>query len=309
METPEHNKVADFTDLRQSPGWAGFLESLGWETFRTKNGVLVGIRKSLFGGVAKVQRPKTAVSSDLEEIDQICKKARIMFVKFEPALGQNLEVLEDSGYFSSRFPLIPPSTIFIDLTKNEPDLWKNISRSGKYSIKRARREGVKIETYQRPSEKVLEEFCLAAGEAAKFKGFLPPILADVKKKVELFGDKSYVVSARDAQGELMAANFYLGFGDCVWFLHGGTSNKGREGRWGHELLWQSFLHFKGLGYKALDLEGRDDPRFPTFTKNWGGFSHFKEKFGGTDVQFPEPYIKLYSPILKLLNRIYGRIPL
>src|SRR3972149_6129899 len=251
MENPKTNKVVD---LRQSPGWEGFLEFLGWKVFRTKNAeIAVAVRKSPFGSVSKVQRPKNVNSTDLAEIEEICKKERVMFTKLEPSLEQDLKVLEDFGYIRSNYPLTPPSTIFIDLRQNEEKLWENLSRSAKYSINRARREAVKIETYQKPSEKVLEEFCRVAKEAAKFKGFIAPSLSDLKTKVKLFGDKSYVIFAKDASGNVTGANFYLGFDDCVWFLHGGTSSTGRKGKWGYELFWQRFLYFKGLGYKLLDL--------------------------------------------------------
>jgi lipid II:glycine glycyltransferase (peptidoglycan interpeptide bridge formation enzyme) len=38
---------------------------------------------------------------------------------------------------------------------------------------------------------------------------------------------------------------------------------------------------------------------------WGGFSHFKEKFGGTIVEFPVPYVKYFNPIIKVISKLYG----
>jgi len=67
-------------------------------------------------------------------------------------------------------------------------------------------------------------------------------------------------------------------------------------------MWESILYFKKIAYKYIDLEGVDDERFPSFTKNWGGFTHFKEKFGGTILKLPPPYIKYYSPILKFFTK-------
>src|SRR3972149_9418788 len=99
-----------------------------------------------------------------------------MFVKIDPALDQTLAVLESAGFIRSFHPLVPPSTIFIDLTKSEMGLWEQISRSGKYSIQRARREGSRIETHQSPSEKILEDFRLVAPDTARVKNILPPPL-------------------------------------------------------------------------------------------------------------------------------------
>src|SRR3989344_9355252 len=126
MENSELNKIVD---VRQSPGWAEFLESLGWKCFRTKSGVSVTVMKSFLGSVAKIQRPRNLTVVDLVEIDEICRRERSMFVKIEPALDQNLALLKSAGYVRSFHPLTPPSTIFIDLTKSEMGLWDQISRS------------------------------------------------------------------------------------------------------------------------------------------------------------------------------------
>ena len=88
-------------------------------------------------------------------------------------------------------------------------------------------------------------------------------------------------------------------------MFGGTTELGRHNKTGYELLWQSILYFKKLGYAWLDLEGVYDPRFPKYLNAWGGFSHFKEKFGGVVVEFPMPYIKYLSPVLKLIAKLYG----
>lgn len=306
MENSELNKIVD---LRQSPGWISFLEFLGWKCFKTSDGVNVAVMKSFLGNVAKVQRPKNLTREDLAEIDDICLRERVMLVKVEPSLGQDLSLMDEFGFSKSSQPLSPPSTIIIDPHLSEEQIWEGLSHSAKYSVRRARREGAKVVAYQSPPEKIVEEFFHIPDETAKFKGFIAPLLSELKKKAADFGDDCHILLVVDGNGKTVGGNFYLGYKKCVWFMHGGITPAGRSGRWGYELFWQSFLYFRDRGYKFLDLEGRDDKRFPGFTKNWSGFTHFKEKFGGQTVQFPYPYIKLYSPALKLLKRIYSVIPL
>lgn len=296
-------------DIRQSREWQEYLESLGWKSVATSNGTKVSILKTLIGTVTKIQKPTVLLAKDLSEIEQICREHKALFIKLEPGLKQDISLLEAAGYKKSFQPLTPPSTILIDLTKSEEALWEGISKSAKYSIRRARREGIKVEFYQKPGDGVLERFVELTKQTEKARKVDSPSLMDLKKKVEIFGDKSFLSLATDANGELMVGNLAFGFGKGTWFLHGGTSHKGRRGRWGYELFWQEFLYLKTHGYEILDMEGVDDGRFPHFTKRWGGFSYFKEKFGGTRVQFPYPYIKLLSPALKLLGKFYATIPL
>src|SRR3989344_69442 len=59
-------------------------------------------------------------------------------------------------------------------------------------------------------------------------------------------------------------------------------------------------------FYKVDLEGISDPRLPKSIVNWGGFSHFKERFNGVHIEFPWPQIKYFSPLLKIIDKIYGR---
>lgn len=284
------------------------MNFLKWEIVTTKADIKIAFLKTLFGTLCKVQRPQPFTAKDLEEIEKLCKKRKAIFVKIEPGFGQEEKVLEKRGYTKSRFPLSPPSTMIIDLVQSEQQLWSNVSRSGKYSIRRARREGNKVKITRNPKKPQLEEFyklVKATGKRGKF--YVQPY-RDLLKKSGIFKEETFLTEVYGPEGDLASAKVFFGWKGTVTFLHGGTSEKGRKGKGGYELMWQDIMHFKRLGYKYIDLEGMDDARFPTFTKNWGGFSHFKEKFGGIILRLPPPYIKYYNPVLKFLAK-YHKLPL
>ncbi|MBT6401106.1 peptidoglycan bridge formation glycyltransferase FemA/FemB family protein [candidate division WWE3 bacterium] len=299
----ENSKLHQIKDVRQSEGWGKFLVWAGWLCERTKNNILVCSRQSPFGRLAKVQRPLNITKKDLKQIDQICKENKCSVLKLEPSLGQNLRVLEDAGYLKSFRPLLPPATIIIDLNKSEDDLWKDISKSGKYSIRRAQREGTLTKAYKKPSAKIIKEFISLTNETKKDRKFVGAPLNDIKEKVKYFGDNTYILIVKDKDGNNLVANMYVSHQNTVWFLHGGTSTKARKTKAGYELVWQSFLYFKKEGLDFLDLEGIDDERFPAFTKTWGQFSHFKERFSKERTLFPAPYVKIYNPLIKLMTKL------
>lgn len=293
----------EVTNLRQSDKWAQYLKHLDWNIEETSAGIKVAIRKTTFGNVSKIQRPKNISEQDMDEIEKICKDKKCVFIKIEPGTKQDEGILKARGYQVSKFPLSPPSTIYIDLSQSEQKLWKNLTRSCKYSVRRARREGSAVETIQNPNEKELKEFYMIAKDTAKKKKFYIEPFEHLLKQKEVFGDSSYLAKVYDDEKVLHGAKYYLGNKNVVTFTMGGTSEEGRQGKGGYVLLWQSILYFKELGYEFLDLEGVDDDRFPLFTREWGGFSHFKEKFGGTIVRLPPPYIKYESSVLKFLSKI------
>lgn len=294
-------------DMRQTDEWAEYLRFLGWKNERTSNGTLVNFRKLSFfpfGKVVKVQRPFPLLKKkDLEEIENLSRKQKALFIKIEPNVGQNTQILRNYGYTYSLFPLIPTKTLFIHLYKSEDELWKDISKSGKYKINRAKREGAEVRFFQNPDKKILEEYHVMHVYTGKQKKFYVQPFKDLVKKVQIFGDNSHLVMVYNKDGSLAGGKFYVCKGENVLYLYGGTSAEGRQTNAGYALLWESILYLKKHGYKLLDLEGLDDDRFPSFTKDWGGFSYFKEKFGGESVEFPHPHIKYLHPMMEWMSRV------
>ena len=294
--------------LRQSKSWEKYLNFLNWDVVATTSGIKIALMKTFLGTVSKIQRPKPFNDKDLDEIEEICKKRKCMFIKIEPGHGQDESILTKRGYQESRFPLSPPSTMHIELNESEQELWKRVSKSGKYSVKRAGREGARTEFIEYPSKKDIEEFYKMAKETSKRGKFYIQPVKDLLKKREIFKKNCFIGKVFDRDGNLVGSKLFFGNKNTVTFMYGGTSALGRKGKAGYELMWQSIIYFKKLGFQFLDLEGVDDDRFPTFTKNWGGFSYFKEKFGGKVLRLPPPYIKYTSPILKFLSR-FQELPL
>ena len=296
---------ASMIDIRQAQGWQKYLEILGCKCIRTASEILVALVQLPFCAAAKIQRPKVFTATDLEEVEYICKQNNALLVKLEPSVDQNLSVLETSGWEKNRSPFLPPSTIFIDLKKSEKELWNNLASNAKYSIKAANKEDLRIEIIKNPGQDYLRDFYKISKETGKHKRFYIQGFEDLTAKALAFGDETYLHFVFDKSDNIISGNFYMGFDSNVWYIHGAMTTKNRRSNAGHKLMWESILHFKKLGYTILDLEGKDDARFPAFTKNWGGFSFFKEKFGGKVVEFPQPYIKIYNPLLKIMTKIAG----
>jgi lipid II:glycine glycyltransferase (peptidoglycan interpeptide bridge formation enzyme) len=295
-------------DIRQSDNWADYLKMYKWTSHRTKCGASIYVIKSFLGTFVKIQRPNPLTKEDFDEIEDYCRSQKALFIKIEPFTGQDVMLLEDRGYVKSNAPMSPPSTYYIDLTKSEEELWNNISHGGKYSIKRAQREGTVLRFYQNPIKDKLEAYFEMVKKTGRRKHFYVQPYKDMLIKIKLWGKECHLVLAYDKKGNLLSGKFYLCHKDMVLYSTGGTSELGLKSKAGYELLWKSFLYFKGLGYKVLDLEGKDDKRFEFATKTWGGFSHFKEKFGGEPVEFPDPYIKYLSPVLRFVSK-FGKLPI
>jgi hypothetical protein len=306
----ENAKINQIVDIRQSPQWGKYLAYLGWQPHALDTSKTIYSRRVGPLTVAKMQRPAQLTIADLTEVDRIAQSHHFAFIKLEPWLSQDNHNLACAQYKFSQSPLCPPSTIVMDLSTSVATLQSGLSHSANYSIHRAHREGGRVEFYANPSVEVLAQVYPALKATALKHKFLVPSFADLQTKLDLWGSECHLAVVQNAHGVTQGIKLFLGFNGNVWFMHGGTSAEGRKTKFGYLLLWESMLYLKSHGYNFLDLEGKDDARFPTFTKTWGGFSHFKERFGGSAIEFPYPRIKYYSATLKLLSRLYNStIPL
>ncbi|PIS22666.1 hypothetical protein COT50_00730 [candidate division WWE3 bacterium CG08_land_8_20_14_0_20_41_10] len=306
----ENSKINQIIDLRQSPQWGEYLKYLGWQKHSLGDCKNIYSRQAGPLTIAKMQRPANLTTDNLKNIDDLAIDNKFAFVKLEPSLEQGVDELTRAHCKISQSPLCPPSTIFIDLQHDVETLHSDLSRSAKYSINRAKREEGHVDFYSNPSIDLLSQVYPALKDTAIKQKFFVPSFDDLKTKINLWGSECHFAVVKNSDGVIQGAKMFLGFNGNVWFMHGGTSEEGRKTKFGYLLLWESILYLKSCGYKFLDLEGRDDKRFPSFTKTWGGFSHFKERFGGIEAAFPYPQIKYYSLVLKFLSRLYNSaIPL
>jgi len=296
--------MKQFQDIRQSENWGRYLTSLGWKIKDTPGGVMAAIRNLGVGSFIKIQRPHLLSDLDIKEIDELCKNERPLFIKIEPWMSQDEEVLKRNGYEACLIPLSVPSTMYIDLEKTGAELWNNVSHSGKYSINRANREGAEVEFFQNPEEEKLRIFYLMHRKTAKKHGFYTISFKEVLSRSRSFANESYLVLAYDGKNNIASGKLFLGYKDMVIYSMGATSKIGRGDKVGYKLLWESILYFKRLGYKILDLEGVSDKRFPFLTGKWGGFSYFKEKFGGEVIRFPPPYIKYPNLFFRFVGKLF-----
>ena len=297
-----YSEIVD-KNIRQTDEWREFMEFLGWKCVKTSSGINVFFNKLLSGNLVKIQRPHALTKKDLEEIEALCKSRKALLVKIEPEVGQDESLLIDAGFEKNNYPLSPPSSMILNLPKSEKELWESISRSGKYSINRSKREGDHVNFVQKPSEEQIKQLFEAMVWAGKTKKYYIEPFRDVLKRTQAFGKNAHLIQVFNKSNDYLGGAIYLIHENTATFIYGSINEIGRQGKAGYQLLWQAALYLKKLGYKHFDLEGVDDQRFPRHTKSWGGFSHFKEKFNGTVVVYPVPYMKVYSGVLKFLSKL------
>lgn len=316
METTKSSQVitSDLNiaqDIRQSSEWCSFLEKKGWKIFTTSKGTNVLVLNFKIGALSKIQRAHDLDIDELKEIEVLLKSQGAWFILVEPGVTQNYNNLLSLGFIPSTQLMSPTATVIIDLKRAPDVLWNDLSQSARYSVNRSKREQTRLEIVREPSRTQLEHFYTLYEATTKVQNFHKISFDDMFLRISLFKENAFLILAYDKDNQLLNGRVYLANKNCVWYLFGGTSDLGRgKNKAGYELQWESFLYFKNLGFEYLDLEGVYDGRLNNVRKDWEGLSYYKQKFGGTLVEYPLPCVKYLSPVFKIINKIsFGKFSL
>lgn len=256
-------------DLRQSPQYARYLQASGWQVKRVDD-VFVFLKPLIFGlKMAKVQRYKKL---DPNELQLFLRTNKVVYTVLEPAEGVNANWYSKFRFHSNHSPYLPTKTLVVDLTLSKEKLWRNLSENLKRILRK--KERTKL------TQPLPETFYHAWQKNSKLwplphRNFMT-LLGSFKKKSFLF--------ASEIGGELVSGILVLTSGKTVYYYQAWTSHEGRQLNAHHRLVWQTLLKLKKLGFKKFDFDGVEDPRFPHVS--WQGFSEFKQKFGGQEIEYP-----------------------
>lgn len=298
--------VTNFEDLRQSDEWAEYVSRLGWRVEKVGK-VKIFIRKlPLIGSVIKIQRP--SVVPPVEEIDEIARKHRALFVKLEPGLNEELRIstssgssnLMNQGFEEDSWTLLPTRTIHIDLTSSEEEIFARFSKDARYSIRKVQKLGVVVVCKAWPfvNLHIFHQFLREIGKRKKF--YVAPFKY-LKAKVEAFKNKSALIFARHGS-EVLAGALILFHDDVAYYHHAAASPEGRELLAAYSIVWEAIKLAKKKGCHTLDLEGIYDQRYKV-CRRLKTLSVFKRKFGGEEITFPGSFVRYYNPVIKLIFKL------
>ena len=241
---------------------------------------------------------KVPNDEEMKRLSDLGRRRKAIGIRLEPnqVLGSRLQVLER---LPKGRPVFKKKTFWIDLTKSEEDLLKNMHPKGRYNIKVAQKHGV---TVQEDNLNLSDYLDLMFGGTAKRQG----IYMHSRKYHEqlwscLKNSVAHLFVAR-YQGKILTADMIFAFKDKIYYAYGASALEHREVMAPTLLLWEIARWGKLQGFKIFDLWGAEEGR---------GFSRFKEQFGGELVEmagtFDLPINKWLYPLFKLTEEARWKI--
>lgn len=209
---------------------------------------------------------------------------------FSPIEGYDakLDLYQDGGF---RQIITGGSTVIIDLTVSEDDLWKNLYGKTRTEIRKAEKADFEV-IYGDHSHDHMDWLLAKEKKQQKEKKYqgLPVNL------VKAYGESHSIYSvAEQSQGVLaafavekgesspMAGALFLCHGTCATYHIGWSGKKGRKAGALSLLLWQMIVKLKQNGLTSLDLGGIN-------TEKGANIARFKLGFGGEIIQQKGTYM-------------------
>lgn len=238
------------------------------------------------------------------------RKEKVDFVRISPMTPREKAIanlFKKAKFINAPIHMMHPELAWIlDLNISEEELLKNMAKRHRYSIKKAQKEGIKIESSTDFQD--VDKFYDIYKETAKRQGFIPFSKEYVKKEFEIFTkeNKAKIFFAY-YKGEIIAGAVII-FSNHSGFYHHGASNRKYPNIPASELLqWEAILECKKRNLKKYNFWGV----VPDSDKNhsWIGLSHFKRGFGGYEKEyfhaqdFPITYKYWFNYLIEKVRKI------
>ncbi|MBU0706930.1 peptidoglycan bridge formation glycyltransferase FemA/FemB family protein [Patescibacteria group bacterium] len=222
------------------------------------------------------------------------KKDNAIFLRMEPGIEQ-VERTDLRSILTSDYPVEylkksvqPSTTLHLDLSPEPEDILKAMHQKTRYNVRLAEKKGIRITTGW--EKKDVEDFWKLLEATSTRDTFTTHSKEYYEKMVEVFGGEWDTRSAcrvklyrAEHEGKTLAINLMMSFGDTVTYLHGASSNEGRNMMAPHLLQWQAIKDARSSGAKVYDFWGvapTDNKKHP-----WAGFTRFKKGFGGKIIYY------------------------
>lgn len=289
----------------------------------------------------------------ISEIYNIAKKERSIFLKmestfsdkdmFDGSISSNLMTFYNNAYnffvktlgFSKSYEnKIPNNTLFIDLSKDENQILKEMKQKGRYNIKKAEEYGIKIEKTKNPNSKEFNEFWKLTKETTKrdkFSSNPKEYYFNLLKFLNSKNIETYLYSAY-FENKIIASAISVFYKNKATYYYGASSNKYRNLMAPYLLQWQMIKDAKYSNMKVYDFLGiypsyyeengnyivNDSFNRIKFKKketvenflnkhNFSGITEFKTKFGGEVINYMGScdliYNKFWYFIIKISKKI------
>lgn len=226
----------------------------------------------------------------INNLKNIAQKERFDFIRIAPIIkndSENQKIFNDLGFRKAPIHIHPEVTWVLNIQADENTLLDNMRKTTRYLIRKAQKEGVKVE--QSTNINDIQIFDNLYSETVQRHHFVPFSIDYLKKEFQSFIKDNQIRIFLAKYNEEVLASAMIIFWQGVAFYHqGASSNKYPKIPAAYLLQWEAIKEAKKRGCTKYNFWGIvpqiktiDDLKKPSIKKHpWWGLSLFKIGFGG-----------------------------
>ena len=265
------------------PGYASFVKSIGKEIMYCYSDTFiipVVITRKLFFKYGQLMSEPFKFKGAGNEDPKVYLNEVLLYFKAEQKLQWFLPTPASAFFECSpeNTIKIPFGSHVIDLLLDEDVLWKNVHTKHRNVIKKAEKDGVRIECGR--SQELLEDFNSIDIETWSRSNKSASGLAFYKAMIDNMQENAIIYMAYLNDKPQSGAIFFYNKQMC-YYMYGANKNNPHTGS-GNLLQWKAILNMKERGVKRFSFVGcriKEDEG-----SKYHGIQRFKERFGGELVQ-------------------------
>lgn len=196
--------------------------------------------------------------------------------------------------------LQPRAEWLLDISGTEDEIWMGLHKHARYNVRLAERADAKL-TFYAPAKAPLDTFFglmqTTAGRDSfhiQSREYYEAVFASVPE------DAGFVAICT-IDGKPAAAALFAAYDKQVHYVFAGSANDFRKIAPAYFLMWQAILESKRRGWNIMNFGGVTDAVKGT---HLAGVTGFKKRFGGYQLDHPNPVDLVYNRLPYTLFRIY-----
>ncbi|HCM68150.1 MAG TPA: hypothetical protein DIS62_04065 [Candidatus Kerfeldbacteria bacterium] len=221
----------------------------------------------------------------LAAITDHAREIGAMFLRVEPALEQGDldrfgEIEKQLGIVSSK-AIQPADTLILDISPSEDELLGEMHEKTRYNIRLAERKGVSVRI---GDVEDLPKFHALNTETTTRDDFRSHEPAYYNHLFKTLPNDFLMLYLAEFEGNVIAANLVIAYGDMTTYLHGASSDRSRNVMAPHLLQWRQIQDAKKRQHGWYDFWGVAPPHSGD-NHPWAGITRFKKGFGDNNVRY------------------------
>lgn len=290
----------------QSPEWKRYQEALGrdarvyaaFEGQQLVAAALVMIDRTA-GNLATWEIPRGPIGENASNlarhIAEDARRERALVLRLSPFTPLSLNGSGPSDGHSQ-----PEATRMLDLMLDDNALLAQMKPKGRYNIRLAQRHDIEvrdsddIEAFHALLKRTSQRDRFSIHAASHYKAFLEHLPG------------GFLLLAYHRNDEPIAGLMGAIWDNTGMYYYGASDERHRALMAPYLLQWEAIKLCKARGCTRYDLLGIA-PIGSDSTHPWAGISSFKEKFGGTVIEYPQEQQVMIRPILWRLLQVKRKI--